>query len=60
MENSYTFSIVNTGKGVTEYHPVSGNSATDVKYKLAIEFRDIPMERLTDSTLWYFLFRLQV
>jgi len=57
---NFSVTVINLGEGVAEYHPISGNSATDVKYKLAVEFKDIPSDRICDSAFWFFALRLIV
>jgi hypothetical protein len=60
--DSFSFSIINTCAtgGLVEYHPVSANSPTDMKYKMTLVIDNVPHEKITDSSFWFFLYRLQV
>lgn len=58
---SYSFSVLNTGPAGLEYHrsnfdPTSGRQTK----QLCLTIQDIPHERITDSTFWVCLFRMQV
>lgn len=58
---TFSFSVINTGgPGLVEYHPVNANSATDVKYKLALVVDNVPAEKVNDSAFWFLLYRMQV
>ena len=57
----FTFSVVNTGPDGLEYHPSNFDSTTGRQTKqLCLTIWDIPAERVTDSTFWVLLFRMQV
>jgi hypothetical protein len=59
--NRFSFSVCNTGKDGLEYHPSSFDPETGRKLKqMAMTIWDIPASRLTDSTFWTVLFRMQV
>ena len=58
---SYSFSVVNTGPAGLEYHPSNFDGTTGRQTKqLCLTIWDIPPERVTDSTFWVLLFRMQV
>lgn len=58
---SYSFSVVNTGSAGLEYHPSNFDNTTGRETKqLCMTIWDIPQDRLTDSTFWVLLFRMQV
>eukprot|EP00978_Attheya_sp_CCMP212_P047272 scaffold421288_cov64-Attheya_sp.AAC.1 len=60
-DNKWSFTVCNTGKDGLEYHPSSYDNASGMEQKqLAMTIWDIPYERLTDSTFWCVLFRMQV
>ena len=59
--NTYSFSVVNTGPDGLEYHPSNFDSTTGRQTKqLCLTIWDIPKDRVTDSTFWVLLFRMQV
>ncbi len=58
---SYTFSVLNTGPQGLEYHRSNFDPTTGRQTKqLCFTVCDIPHERVTDSTFWVVLFRMQV
>jgi hypothetical protein len=58
---SYTFSVLNTGPEGLEYHKSNFDPTTGRQTKqLCLTVYDIPHERVTDSTFWVLLFRMQV
>lgn len=58
---TYSFSVVNTGPDGLEYHLSNFDGTTGRQTKqLCLTVWDIPPERITDSTFWVLLFRLQV
>jgi hypothetical protein len=60
-DNRFSFSVCNTGTDGLEYHPSSFDPETGRKLKqMAMTIWDIPVSRLTDSTFWTVLFRMQV
>jgi len=64
--NEYTFTVCNTGNGGgdesgLEYHPASFSPSTGkLERNLALSIHSIPKSKLTDSSFWSFLFRLQI
>ena len=59
--STYSFSVVNTGPAGLEYHPSNFDSTTGRQTKqLCLTIWDIPKDRVTDSTFWVLLFRMQV
>lgn len=62
QDNSkYSFSVINTGPDGLEYHPSNFDGTTGRQTKqLCLTIWDIPAERVTDSTFWVLLFRMQV
>jgi len=61
MGTRYSFSVVNTGPAGLEYHPSDFDSVTGRQTKqLCLTVWDVPPERVTDSTFWVLLFRMQV
>jgi hypothetical protein len=59
--STYSFSVVNTGPEGLEYHLSNFDGTTGRQTKqLCLTVWDIPPERITDSTFWVLLFRLQV
>jgi Variant SH3 domain len=59
--NKWTFTICNTGRDGLQYHPASFDPETGKELKqMAMTIWDIPGSRVTDSTFWTLLFRLQV
>jgi len=58
---SYSFSVINTGPDGLEYHLSNFDGTTGRQTKqLCLTVWDIPPDRVTDSTFWVLLFRLQV
>ncbi len=58
--DKFSFTVVNTGQGL-EYHPSSFNQSSGLELKqIAMTIWDIPAVRLTDSSFWVLLFRMQV
>lgn len=56
----FSFTVCNTGDGL-QYHPSKFDQSTGLELKqLAMTIWDIPRERLTDSSFWVVLFRMQV
>ncbi|KNC77574.1 hypothetical protein SARC_09967 [Sphaeroforma arctica JP610] len=53
------FAVINTGDG-SQYHPVTVEDSPDPLYKPALVFRDIPWGKITDSSLWLVLMKIQV
>lgn len=59
--STFSFSVVNTGPDGLEYHPSNFDNTTGRQTKqLCLTIWDIPPERVTDSTFWALLFRMQV
>ena len=59
--STYSFSVVNTGPDGLEYHPSNFDNTTGRQTKqLCLTIWDIPRDRVTDSTFWVLLFRMQV
>ena len=56
----FSFTVLNTGEGL-QYHPskFDQNSGLELK-QMAMTIWDIPAHRLTDSSFWVLLFRMQV
>ena len=53
--------MVNTGPDGLEYHPSNFDNTTGRQTKqLCLTIWDIPRDRVTDSTFWVLLFRMQV
>jgi hypothetical protein len=58
-ESTFSFTVVNTGDGLN-YHIVSATAEPPIlQYRPTITLDDIPIGRLSDSTFWYMLFKLQ-
>ncbi|PRP79727.1 hypothetical protein PROFUN_12661 [Planoprotostelium fungivorum] len=59
--DSFSFTIINTNSmGISYYHPVKGGPSGNLVYKLSITIDNISVEKLTDSSFWFFLMRLQI
>jgi hypothetical protein len=59
--STFSFSVINTGPDGLEYHLSNFDGTTGRQTKqLCLTVWDIPPERITDSTFWVLLFRLQV
>lgn len=56
----FSFTVCNTGDGL-QYHPSKFDQSSGLELKqMAMTIWDIPMQRLTDSSFWVLLFRMQV
>lgn len=60
LGDTFSFGVCNTQGAGIEYHPLSGDSPLDIKYKMSLVIDDIPAHRVTDSAFWFLLFRMQV
>jgi hypothetical protein len=59
-EEKFSFTVCNTGDGL-QYHPSRFDQSSGLELKqMAMTVWDIPRERLTDSSFWVLLFRMQV
>jgi len=59
--DKFTFTVCNTGRDGLQYHPSTFDPETGRELKqLALTVWNIPSRRLTDSTFWTILFRMQV
>lgn len=59
-EEKFSFTVCNTGDGL-QYHPSKFDQSSGLESKqMAMTLWDIPRERLTDSSFWVLLFRMQV
>ncbi len=58
--DKFTFTVCNTGDGL-QYHPSKFDQSSGLELKqMAMTIWDIPRDRLTDSSFWVLLFRMQV
>ena len=59
-EEKFSFTVCNTGDGL-QYHPSKFDQSSGLELKqMAMTIWDIPRDRLTDSSFWVLLFRMQV
>lgn len=59
--DKFSFTVCNTGRDGLQYHPTSFDPESGRELKqLAMTIWDIPAVRVTDSTFWTLLFRMQV
>jgi len=59
--NTFSFTVCNTGRDGLQYHPSSFDSETGRQLKqMAMTIWNIPALRIMDSTFWVVLFRMQV
>jgi predicted DNA-binding protein (UPF0251 family) len=60
-DGSFSFTVCNTGKDGLQYHPATFDSETGRELKqLSMTIWNIRTARMTDSTFWTLLFRMQV
>jgi hypothetical protein len=58
--DKFSFTVCNTGDGL-QYHPSRFDQSSGLELKqMAMTIWDIPKDRLTDSSFWVLLFRMQV
>jgi hypothetical protein len=57
--NDYAFCVCNTGNG-NAYHPSVGTDYPKTKFRTAMRFSGIPLERMASVEFWYMTFNIMI